>query len=232
MSFDLSNYVDVRSRIQMFREKYPNGSLQPLNHEKPYEIITVGEKQYVVYVACAYRSPDDTRPGVGTAMEPIPGRTPYTKDSELMNAETSAWGRAIVAALAVDHLPAIASAEEVRNRQTSERVIANGDWVEVPATVSPIRQPRGGAPASSNPKPVSGDKQASISQKNFVRSILGKLELSDIDCKKLCGQDIENLTMGVAKKLLDDLLAVQKGNAKLTFMEDGNITIQRTGDAS
>ena len=171
MSFDLSNYVDVRARIQMFREKYPNGSLQPLNHDKPYEIISVGDKQFVVYVACAYRSPDDTRPGVGTAMEPIPGRTPYTKDSELMNAETSAWGRAIVAALAVDHLPAIASTEEVRNRQTTERVVANGDWVEVPATVSPIKQPRGGAPASGISKPVSADKPASMNQKNFVQSI-------------------------------------------------------------
>ena len=231
MSFDLSNYVDVRARIQMFREKYPNGSLQPLNHDKPYEIITVGDKQFVVYVACAYRSPDDERPGVGTAMEPIPGRTPYTKDSELMNAETSAWGRAIVAALAVDHLPAIASTEEVRNRQTTERVVANGDWVEVPATVSPIKQPRGGAPASGNSKPLTGDKPASMNQKNFVQSILKKLELSDLDCKKLCGQSVEDLTMTVAKKLLDDLLAVQKGNASMTFTEN-DIIIKRTGEAS
>jgi hypothetical protein len=231
MSFDLSNYVDVRSRIQMFREKYPNGSLQPLNHDKPYEVITVGDKQFVVYVACAYRSPDDTRPGVGTAMEPIPGRTPYTKDSELMNAETSAWGRAIVAALAVDHLPAIASQEEVRNRQTTERVIANGDWVEVPATVSPIKQPRGGAPASGISKPLSADTPASTKQKSFVQSILKKLELSDLDCKKLCGQSVEDLTMTTAKKLLDDLLAVQRGNASMTFTEN-DIIIERTGDAS
>jgi len=75
MAFDLENYVDVRQRIAMFREKYPNGSLQPANPEKPYEILTVGDSTFIVYVACAYRSPDDTKPGIGSAMERIPGKT-------------------------------------------------------------------------------------------------------------------------------------------------------------
>jgi hypothetical protein len=43
---------------------------------------------------------------------PIPGKTPYTKDSEVENAETSAWGRAI-AALGFEVHNSIASAEEV-----------------------------------------------------------------------------------------------------------------------
>ena len=67
-------------------------------------------------MALAYRAPDDPMPGIGTAWEPFPGRTPYTRDSELMNAETSAWGRAIVATLAADTNKGIASREEVRNR--------------------------------------------------------------------------------------------------------------------
>src|SRR3990167_9784769 len=67
--------------------------------------------------AGASRPPDDPRPGVGHAFEPIPGKTPYTKDSETMNAETSAWGRAIVA-LGFE-TKKIASANEVRARQTS-----------------------------------------------------------------------------------------------------------------
>jgi len=90
MAFDLKDYVDVRARINMFREKYPTGSLQPANLDKPYTIEKVGDKTFIVFVAAAYRTPDDTRPGIGSAMEPIPGHTPYTKDSELMNAETSA----------------------------------------------------------------------------------------------------------------------------------------------
>ena len=116
MSFDLSGYVDVAERIRIFKDKYPQGSLQPANIEKPYDVISVGERYFVVYVAAAYRQPDDPRPGIGVAWECFPGRTTFTKDSELMNAETSAWGRAIIAALAAD-TQKIASADEVRNRQ-------------------------------------------------------------------------------------------------------------------
>jgi hypothetical protein len=55
------------------------------------------------------------------AWEVIPGKTPYTKDSEVQNAETSAWGRAIVAVGAAT-AKKIASREEVRNR--TENVVA------------------------------------------------------------------------------------------------------------
>jgi hypothetical protein len=114
--FDMTQYVDVAQRVREFREKHPEGSLQPWDPSTPYTIISLGDKTFVVYTAAAYRTPTDERPGIGIAWEPFPGRTPYTRDSELMNAETSAWGRAIIAALASDS-KTIASAEEVRNRQ-------------------------------------------------------------------------------------------------------------------
>lgn len=113
----LSDYVDVPARIAEFRAKFPDGSLQPWNPDEPYRVEKVGEKIFVVVVAAAYRTPDDKRPGVGMAYEQFPGKTPYTRDSELQNAETSAWGRAIVAALAADTKRSVASQEEVRNRQ-------------------------------------------------------------------------------------------------------------------
>jgi len=112
-----SGYVDVAARIVEFRTKHPDGSLQPANLDKPYELLTVGSDTYIVVVAAAYRTPDDPRPGIGMAYEPYPGRTPYTRGSELQNAETSAWGRAIVAALAADTRQGVASADEVRNRR-------------------------------------------------------------------------------------------------------------------
>jgi hypothetical protein len=114
------DYIDVATRIIEFREKYPKGSLQ--SWKDPYVIevkMPDGSiKSYMVYSAAAYRTPDDQLPGVGWAYEPIPGPTNFTRDSELQNAETAAWGRAMVAALAVDTKKGIASSEEVRNRQT------------------------------------------------------------------------------------------------------------------
>lgn len=135
MSFDLAGYVDVAERIRMFKEKYPNGTLQPANLDKPYEIVAVGERTFIVYVAAAYREASDQRPGVGIAWEPFPGKTPYTRDSELMNAETSAWGRAIIAALAAD-TQKIASADEVRNRR--EQPADGGDAQVIPMVATPF----------------------------------------------------------------------------------------------
>jgi hypothetical protein len=110
-------YVDVATRIAEFRDKHPDGSLQPADLARPYAQMTIGADEFVVVVAAAYRSADDVRPGIGMAYEPYPGKTPYTRGSELQNAETSAWGRAIVAALAADTKRGVASADEVRNRQ-------------------------------------------------------------------------------------------------------------------
>jgi hypothetical protein len=111
------DYIDVAERIVEFREKFPQGSLQQVK----LEFVNVAGKDWVVYTAAAYRSPEDTLPGIGTAWEPIPGPTNFTRDSEVQNAETSAWGRAMVAALAVDTRKGIASAQEVRNRQAPSR---------------------------------------------------------------------------------------------------------------
>ena len=129
MGFDskgLDDYIDVAQRIAEFRVKHPEGSLQPLNPEQPFEIRELAgagkdgkevRGTFIIYIAAAYRTPDDPRPGVGCAYEVFPGRTPYTAGSELQNAETAAWGRAIVAALAADTRAGVASQQEVRNRQ-------------------------------------------------------------------------------------------------------------------
>lgn len=112
------DYIDVATRIIEFRDKFPQGSLV----QKELQFISdFGGKDWVVYTAAAYRSPDDPNPGIGTAWEPVPGPTRFTKDSEVQNAETAAWGRAMVAALAVDTKKGIASQEEVRNRQVEMR---------------------------------------------------------------------------------------------------------------
>lgn len=107
--FSLGDYVDVNERLLWFFERYPEGSLQA-------DILERGA-DFVVIKALAYRSPDDSRPGAGMASEPVPGRTPYTKDSEVMVGETSAWGRAL-AAIGAPTKGSIASRQEVANRKS------------------------------------------------------------------------------------------------------------------
>jgi len=111
-----ADYIPVNERIAAFIAKYPDGSLRPLWPDEPYQVLGEGETKWLVYGACAFRTPDDQAPGVGLAWEPVPGRTPYTRGSELMVAETSAWGRAL-AAIGIATNKSIASAEEVRSAQ-------------------------------------------------------------------------------------------------------------------
>ena len=138
MAYDqraLDDYVDVAARITEFRDKHPDGCLQPVNPDLPYALVQAqgtdknGElvqQTFIVYIAAAYRTPDDARPGIGSAWEVFPGRTPYTRGSELMNAETSAWGRAIVAALAADSKRGIASREEVELARLRQEIQPRG----------------------------------------------------------------------------------------------------------
>jgi hypothetical protein len=107
--FDMGDYKEVAIRIQDFRQQYPDGTIQS-------EIVPTGFDGFITVKAYAYRTPDDPRPGTGLAWEPVPGKTPYTRDSELQNAETSAIGRAIIMVGASD-AKKVASANEVRNRQ-------------------------------------------------------------------------------------------------------------------
>jgi hypothetical protein len=106
--FNMDDYVPVNERLEAFYKKYPRGSIQS-------EIIELTESRVTVK-AYAYREPDDPRPGTGLSSLNIPGTTSFTRGSEIENAETSAWGRAI-AALGFEVKREVASREEVRNKQ-------------------------------------------------------------------------------------------------------------------
>lgn len=131
----LADYIDVPARIAEFREKYPEGSLRPQDPAEPIQILRikaehpvkdshgnvtgseVREEVFLQYICVARRKPDDPEPGIGIAWEIYPGLTTYTRRSEAMNAETSAWGRAIVATLAADAKQSVATQQEIRNRR-------------------------------------------------------------------------------------------------------------------
>ena len=175
----LDGYVDVAERIRLFRDRYPEGSLQPANLASPWEIVTVGEKMFLVYIAAAYRHPDDPRPGIGMAWEPFPGRTPYTKDSELMVAETSAWGRAIKAAL-LDDRSKVASLDEVRARRSADQHPASD-------ATSPVERRQGGAGTD-------GPKMASDAAKRFLRTLAKERGYDLPDLGSITARDAYDLT--------------------------------------
>ncbi len=124
MAKNFDSYNDVATRIREFIDKHPEGSLQQLR----LEIITIGNQLGVLYVAAAYRHPGDDRPGIGTAFEPVPAVNPGLRGSEVMVAETSAWGRALVA-IGADTRKGIASANEIQARQAAAPSAPSVDWV-------------------------------------------------------------------------------------------------------
>lgn len=204
MQFDMSGYVDVAERIRIFREKYPNGSLQPADLSKHYDVINVGEKMFVVYVAAAYRDPNDARPGIGVAWEPFPGTTPYTRDSELMNVETSAWGRAIIATLAAD-TQKIASAQEVRNRQDT-----GDNIVPMAAKQPPQRKPT--AQKSSHPATNEKATFSSVGISEAQIKLLSKLAREK-------NYDAINFASNSAGRKLDELTELTKKEASTVITE-------------
>ena len=120
MSFAIDpDYVDVAERIRRVKEQYPEAVFRPANPMEPFKIVEVAGLTYIAYTAALYRDPFDPCPAIACAWEEVPGRTPYTKGSELMNAETSAWGRCAIAI----GIPSkkIASADEMAARATAPK---------------------------------------------------------------------------------------------------------------
>lgn len=110
--FSLDKYVPVAERITRFYGDNPGGRI----HTDPPRVVTVGERTFLEVRAFVWRDQDDPRPCIACAWEPYPGKTPYTRDSEAMNAETSAVGRALgLAGIAVHR--SIASSDEIENRR-------------------------------------------------------------------------------------------------------------------
>jgi hypothetical protein len=162
-----AGYIEVKDRIIAFYAKYPNGSLQS-------EMIELGE-DIVVMKGYAYRTPDDERPGIGHSQMPIPGKTPYTKDSEIENAETSAWGRAI-AALGFEVKKSIASADEVAMKA--------GESAEDPTSATSPATALGTTEPKESPGAAGIGKPATPAQKRKLMAEGRKLFGSEEEVRK------------------------------------------------
>lgn len=122
-AFNLGDYVDVPTRLAEALKRWPNLRIQ----ETRPVIVTVDNQAYVEISCTVWRDDTDPLPTTAYCWEPIPGRTPYTKGSEMMNASTSCLGRAL-GFLGMGIGKSIASRNEVQARQPA-----------VVAEVTPIR---------------------------------------------------------------------------------------------
>jgi len=112
MAFDLSEYVDVKTRLKQALALYPQ--LRIVEHRP--EITMVGDQLFIECSVTVSRDPDDPIPVTAYMFEPYPGRTTFTKLSEQANGATSALGRALgYMGFGIDK--SIASSNEVLGRQ-------------------------------------------------------------------------------------------------------------------
>lgn len=125
------DYVGVHERLDQFLVKYPEGRIQTA--------IAHLSESLVVMQATVYRDADDKLPCIAHSQLGIPGKTNFTRDSEVENAETSAVGRAL-AFMGFETKKGIASREEVNSRRPTM-----ADAVQEAGGVPVERKPSGSA---------------------------------------------------------------------------------------
>lgn len=124
------DYVSVAQRVGEFLVKYPDGSIQTEIHTHTDTLVVVK--------ATAYRTADDQRPTTGFSQLGIPGKTNFTRDSEIENCETSAVGRAL-AFMGFSTHAGLASREDIENKR------------EAPPSRPPRQQAKPAAPQAPPP---------------------------------------------------------------------------------
>ena len=191
-AFNLGDYVDVPTRLAEALKRWPDLRIQ---ETKPL-IVTVDNQQYVEISCTVWRDSTDLMPTVAYCWEPIPGRTPYTKGSEMMNASTSCLGRAL-GFLGMGIGKSIASRNEVQARQPSPI-----------AEVTPIRadleQPFGD---TTDTKQYASPKQRGMIRARAFEKKIGTTELMPYINKVLGNQysSIEALSKQEASQVIDSL---------------------------
>ena len=191
-AFNLGDYVDVPTRLAEALKRWPNLRIQ----ETRPVIVTVDNQAYVEISCTVWRDDTDPLPTTAYCWEPIPGRTPYTKGSEMMNASTSCLGRAL-GFLGMGIGKSIASRNEVQARQPSPI-----------AEVTPIRadleQPFGD---TTDTKQYASPKQRGMIRALAFEKKIGTSELMPYINKVLGNQysSIEALSKQEASQVIESL---------------------------
>lgn len=202
--FNMDDYVDVASREALLFDRHPDARIQV-----DLDDVRNGAGEIVAWKAKAtiWRTPDDPIPVCDFAVEPVPGKTPYTRDSEAMNASTSAVGRAII--LAGFPSKHIASADEVKARQDAPAAAV------APAPASPFQPP---APKPEGPRKISSSQHGKIG--GLVKAMAGDdpdannalvTEMREFTSREFGKTSRAQLTSVEASSLIDWLLNRQAG---------------------
>ena len=218
MSWDLKDYVDVPARMKMLVEKFPEVRIV----ESQPRIVTIGDKTYIEVKVQAWRSPDDQHPAIAYCWESFPGDTPYTRDSEQMNAATSALGR-LCALMLPGAFAKQASANEVFHRAGPPRRVPavggpdpwDNDNEHKQAINDIVMREREAKQQASAGAP------ASAPQKKMIAAVAKRKGLTVTEdlrvfCADTIGRDLvsaKDLTKAEASKVIDALNALPDRNA-------------------
>ena len=203
MAYDLGGYVDVATRLRMALKDWPQLRIQ----ETGCVLETIGEQSFLVCTVTIWRDERDTVPVIASAAEIVPGKTPYTKNSERMVGFTSALGRGLgYMGYGIDK--AIASADEVQHKRAVEDpfpTTAQSDAV--------LREQRKMTNAQRNEKRAASNQPASPAQIKMIGVQARKAQLDNdavlnvvqevLDKKVLV---LEELNKFEASKVIERLL--------------------------
>jgi len=140
MGIDLEKYVTVDRRITEFWDRYPDGRIET----GPHDWVDDGKRCGWLCRARIFRPEEESPAATGEAFEPFPGRTPYTRGSELMNGETSAVGRAL-GIFGIGLGCSVASRDEVElavSRQDQPSPVPVGDVLKLIADATSVEELR------------------------------------------------------------------------------------------
>ena len=201
MSFNLDNYVDVPTRLNLALKKYPDLRIQ----ETHREIIEMPDKScFIRCTVTVWRDATDPIPSIASACEIYPGRTPYTKMSENEVGYTSALGRAL-GYMGFGINKSIASRNEVEAAQSRQPTAQLAPVVPLHDVEQPFESD--GASPYANPK-----------QLGLIRVLASKQGLSNDQLKEFCtnvvGRSImssKELTKAEVSKVID---ALKQGELK------------------
>jgi hypothetical protein len=137
MAFDLSEYVDVKTRLKQALALYPQ--LRIVEHRP--EITQVGDQLFIECSVTVSRDPDDPIPVTAYVFEPYPGKTSFTRNAEQMNGATSVLGRALgYMGLGIDK--SIASSNELLGRQQASEETDRNKIVSIARPTPVLDSPR------------------------------------------------------------------------------------------